>query len=80
MTATAWMLLAWVVVFAALLVVHAVVLWQGMRAGELEMKWRWFALLPPAAPVVAWLNGARVAPVMWGVFLSTYVVLRAVGG
>lgn len=80
MTPTAWMLLAWVVVGAAFVVVHVWALWRALRAGALAVRWRLLALLPPATPVVAWLNGARVAPVLWGCLLVAYVALRAAGG
>lgn len=73
------MLLAWVLVGAVFLVLHVLALWQGLRAGELASRWRWVALVPPATPVVAWINGARVAPVLWGVVLVTYGILRLAG-
>ncbi|MFW5926290.1 MAG: hypothetical protein ACOCV4_09000 [Myxococcota bacterium] len=76
MTASAWMLLTWVLLGAVFLVLHALALWQGLRPGELTARWRWVALFPPATPVVAWVNGARVGPVLWGVVLVTYAILR----
>jgi hypothetical protein len=79
MGSAAWMLIAWVLVGAAFLLAHAVALWQGVSARSLPPAWRIAALLPPAAPVVAWKGGARVAPVLWGVALVTYVVLRVAG-
>lgn len=80
MTPRTWLLLSWIVVGAAVLIVHTVVLWQVLRAREVAPRWRWLALLPPAAPVVAWVEGRRVAPVLWGVFVAVYVVLRVLEG
>jgi hypothetical protein len=79
-TPRTWLLLSWIVVGAAVLVAHAVVFWQVVRARELEAKWRWLALFPPATPVLAWLDGRRVAPVVWAVFVVTYLALRLMEG
>ncbi len=75
-TPEAWLLLAWVLVGAALLVVHVVVVWLSLRAKSLRLTTRLLALVPPIAPGIAWVAGRRVAPVLWGVLLVTYVVLR----
>jgi len=77
-TGGTWLLLSWILVGAAVLVVHAVVLWQVIWAERTEARWRWLALLPPAAPVIAWLGGRRVSPILWGAFALTYLVLRLV--
>ena len=74
MTPKAWLLLSWIVVGTALLVVHVVVLFQALRG---DQKARWFALIPPAAPVFAWLHGARIVPIVWGLLLALYVGLRS---
>lgn len=77
MTANAWLLLSWVLAGAAVLVAHAVVLAQALRAPELDGRWRAAALLlPPAAPVAAWVAGRRVAPVLWLALVVLYAVLR----
>jgi hypothetical protein len=75
-TPEAWLLLAWVLVGAAFLVVHVVVVWLSLRAKALRPATRLLALVPPAAPGVAWVAGRRVAPILWGVLLATYVALR----
>ncbi len=75
-TAKAWLLLSWIVVGAALLVAHLAVLVQALGARELAAKYRLLALVPPLAPVVAWIGGRRAAPIAWLVLLVTYVVLR----
>lgn len=72
----AWLLASWIVVGAAWLLLHAVVVWQAVREGSLAAWWRLLALVPPAAPVVAWKAGRRVAPVLWAVFLALYASLR----
>jgi hypothetical protein len=78
-TSAVWILVAWILVGAAFMVLHMVALWQALRAHEVAVPWRLAALLPPATPVVAWMGGARVAPVLWGVVLVAYVVLRLAG-
>ena len=80
MTPRAWLLLSWIVVGAAMLVVHAVVLFQVFRAEKLPKKHRWWALLPVVAPVLAWIDGRRAAPIVWVGVLLTYLVLRALEG
>lgn len=75
MSPRAWLLLAWVLVGAAVLFVHAVVLWQARRAAS--WGWRLGAIVvPPIAPVLAWREGRRVAPVAWVILVVAYVVLR----
>lgn len=80
MTARVWLLLVWVLVGTAVLVVHAVVLWQVIRARQVEPRWRWLALIPPLAPVLAWVDGRRVAPIAWIVMVVVYVTLRLFEG
>jgi hypothetical protein len=75
-TARAWLLLAWIVVGAAALTVHAVVFWLAIRARNVEWRWRAWAILPPIAPVIAWIDGRRVAPIVWLVLVATYAALR----
>ncbi|MBZ0120576.1 MAG: hypothetical protein K8H88_26520 [Sandaracinaceae bacterium] len=74
MGARAWLLLAWVLVFAVGLFAHVVVTWQGLAQTKRE---RWWALLPPAAPIVAWRAGRRAWPIFWALAWITYGVLRA---
>lgn len=80
MIPSAWLLSSWIVVGAAVLIVHAVVLWQVARSPEPTSKWRWLALVPPVAPVVAWMGGRRVAPILWTALVVLYLVLRLFGG
>lgn len=76
MTSTAWLLLSWILVGAAFLFVHLVAVFQALRARGLRLWVRLLAFVPPAAPVLAWVAGARVVPVLWCAILVTYVVLR----
>lgn len=76
MTAQAWLLLSWTLVGAAWLVLHALLVWQSLRAGGLAWRWRLLALLPPVAPGVAWAGGRRAAPILWAALLVLYVLLR----
>jgi len=79
MIVEAWLLLGWIVVAAAFLVVHAVVVWLAFREGSIPLRWRLLALLPPVAPGVAWAGGRRVAPFLWAVLLVLYLGLRLAG-
>jgi hypothetical protein len=56
--------------------VHLLNVWQALRARALAWPWRLLALVPPAAPVLSWLGGHRVAPVLWGAHLVGYLALR----
>lgn len=71
-----WLLLWWIVVGALFLVVHFAVLFQVARNPEPAVRWRLLALIPPFAPIVAWVGGRRIGPVAWLVVAVLYVVLR----
>jgi hypothetical protein len=72
------LLIALVVVGAMWLVVHVAVVWKSFRAREIAWYYRLLALIPLAAPGVAWVAGSRVAPIVWGVLGAAYVTLRVV--
>lgn len=79
-TASAWLLIAWIVAFAALLVVHAIVLAQvWFHARKLDPRWRMAAFFPPLAPFAAWLDGRRLMPLVWLGLVLLYAGLRLVG-
>jgi hypothetical protein len=78
-TAEAGLLIAMTLAGAAFLVVHVITTWQALVTDGLAWKWRLLALLPPAAPVVAWKAGRRVSPLLWVGVLSCYAVLRVLG-
>lgn len=80
MTPRTWLLLSWILVGAAVLVAHVVVLRRALGAKEVSATWRWLSLVPPVAPVVAWIGGGRVAPIVWGGLVVAYVVLRVLEG
>jgi len=75
-----WLLLSWIVVGAAALVAHVVLVWQVLGAGEQLGARRWWALLPPATPFLAFRAGRRWSIGVWGTLLVTYVVLRLLEG
>lgn len=80
MTPRGWLLLSWIVVGAAVLVAHVVVVVQVFRAEKLAWKHRWWALVPALAPFLAWVDGRRVSPIVWGALVLTYLLLRAMEG
>lgn len=73
MTPKTWLLLSWVVVGMFVLIAHAGVLARALMSNE---RYRWVALFPPAAPILAWRAGARGWPIVWLVLLILYVILR----
>jgi hypothetical protein len=75
----AWLLSSWVLVGAAWLFVHVFVVWLVVRRPEVTRARRLLALLPPAAPFIAWSRGARTAPVAWLTLGALYLVLRLSG-
>ena len=80
MTPHGWLLVSWVLSGAAVLVAHLVVVVSVFNAKSLPWKHRWWALVPVAAPVLAWLDGRRASPVIWALLVLTYLVLRALEG
>lgn len=77
MSGHAWLLVAWIVVGAAVLIVHAVVLAQvWVHARALDWRWKLAALVPVFAPIAAWIDGRRVAPILWLLLVAGYAGLR----
>jgi hypothetical protein len=75
-TAAVWLLISWILVGAAFLVVHLVLLWLCLRAPNLSLTMKALSFLPPATPIVGWASGLRVQPILWLVLLGVYVALR----
>lgn len=80
MTPRTWLLLSWIVVGAAVLVAHVVLVWRVLREKEELGNQRWWALIPVAAPILAVRAKRWIALSVWGVLLITYVVLRLLEG
>lgn len=76
MTARTWLLLSWIVVGAAVLVAHVVLVWRVLREKEALGNDRWWALVPVATPILAVRARRWVALSVWGALLITYGVLR----
>lgn len=76
MTSAVWLLISWIVVGAAFLVVHLVLVWLCVRSPNLSMVTKAVSLIPPATPVVAWISGLRTQPILWLVLLVVYIGLR----
>lgn len=80
MSGRAWLLIAWILVGAAVLIVHAVVLAQvWIHARAIDRRWKLAALVPPLAPIAAWRDGRRAAPILWLVLVLSYAGLRLAG-
>jgi hypothetical protein len=75
-TEAVWLLIGWILVGAALLVIHLVCLWLCVRAPNLSLAMKALAFVPPATPVVAWASGLRTQPILWVVTLAVYIALR----
>lgn len=78
MTWRTWLLLSWIVVGAAILVVHVAVLRQALNAASIPRRRRLWAFVPIVAPLMAWVDGRRVGPIAWVVLVVGYVVLRLI--
>ncbi len=65
---------------AVVLTVHAVLVWQVVRSKDPPGRQRWWALLPPVAPYLAWKDRRWITLAVWAGALVTYVVLRALEG
>lgn len=80
MLAETWLLIALILTGAALVVVHCILIWTALRASDLDWRWRALAFIPVLALPAAWKAGYRVWPIVWGVLLVGYAVLRVVAG
>ena len=80
MSSRTWLLLSWIVVGAAVVVVHAVVLRQALNASSIPRRRRLWAFVPIVAPIMAWVDGRRAGPVAWMILVTGYVVLRLLEG
>jgi hypothetical protein len=74
------LLLLLIAAFAAWLLVHLALLVRVARAQQLSRGLRAAALLPPVAPVVGWLAGARMLASIWALLGAAYLALRAISG
>lgn len=79
-TPRTWLLLSWIVMGAVVLTVHAVLVWQVVRSKDPPGRQRWWALLPPVAPYLAWKDRRWITLAVWAGALVAYVVLRALEG
>jgi hypothetical protein len=68
-------LLELIAVGAAWMMIHVRLLVRVARAPR-SMGLRLLALVPPAAPIVGWVCGARLLPAAWGLFALLYLWLR----
>ncbi len=73
----AWWLLAWVLTFAAWLLMHLALGASVLASREPMRPSRWWVLVPPAVPFVAWAHGRRRAVWAWAFLGATYVAMRA---
>jgi hypothetical protein len=73
------LLLAWILVGAAVVTVHLHLLWQLIRARRLPFAYRLLAFVPVLPPILAWLDGRRITPILWFLLVGAYAVLRTLG-
>jgi hypothetical protein len=74
----AYQLIGLTALFAVWVCVHVLVVWHAFRPREeVQMSWgvRALALVPPAAPIVAWRGRHRISPIIWTVVAVGYGVL-----
>lgn len=80
-TPRTWLLLSWILVGAAVLVAHVVLVWQILRRmGDPPGRQRWWALIPVVAPFFAYHDKRWVTLGVWGSLVLAYVVLRFLEG
>lgn len=79
MSTGVWLLVFWIVTFAAWLLVHVIALVRVLAAEDVTKTMKRWSLLPIATPWIAWRSGFRVPAVLWVAFGVLYVVLRAMG-
>ncbi len=75
-----WLITWWTLSGAALLFVHAVLLWKTLRSKLSKGLRALSVVVPIATPVVAWMAGSRVFPVVWVFAVAVYAWLRSIGG
>ncbi|MBX3275495.1 MAG: hypothetical protein KF729_34870 [Sandaracinaceae bacterium] len=77
LTPRTWLLLAWIVVGASVLVAHVNVVWQVLSTKRpKDGGRRWLALVPPMALFYAAQDRRWGSLVVWVGALALYVVLR----
>lgn len=70
-------LMALIVLFALLVVLHIFFWLRSLRDRGVPKLLRWFTWLPPLACVANFWSGSRVLPVFWCIVLIAYLVLRS---
>ncbi|MFT5358082.1 MAG: hypothetical protein ACI9KE_005319 [Polyangiales bacterium] len=78
MSALGWLIAA-VVLFAALLFAHALLL-RGVFTSELSRAWKWGSLFPLITPVAAWKAKRHRRVILWSALLFGYIVIRLLAG
>ena len=76
--ALAWLVAA-VLLFAALLLVHLKLLLNVFRS-ELPAVWKWSSLFPVVTPIASWKAERRRMVIVWAVLLLSYVLVRSTAG
>jgi hypothetical protein len=79
MTGALWLFAAWVVVWAAWLTLHLVLLLRVLRSPDVQTRSRWASLVPLVTPFVAWRAGMRKTSGAWAGLAALYLCLRALG-
>lgn len=74
-----WLLVAWAGWGAVVLFTHLILVWQCVRSPLSTGLRTLSVVVPVATPVVAWMAGRRVGPVVWLIALAGYFYLRSLG-
>ena len=78
MSALGWLITA-VVVFAALLFAHALLVRAVFKSG-LSRGWKLSSLFPQATPVAAWKAKRPRLVMLWSALLFGYIIIRLLAG
>ena len=74
-----WLLVSWTLCGAVLLFAHLVLLWKTLHSSLSPGLRALSVVVPIATPVVGWLAGSRVFPLVWVFALAVYVWVRSLG-
>ena len=74
------LLVTCVLVLAAWLVTHVMLVVTCVRSTELTQRDRWLSLVPPLAPWLGWRAGRKRTVIGWACLIVLYVSLRTALG
>jgi hypothetical protein len=74
-----WILIGLILLGACWIALHLMLLRRAANANRLPLPFRALAVVPPVAPVVAWVAGSRLIVVAWVLAGLGYLLLWLLG-